>query len=60
MLLPRIADNPVIAIVFGGIDAHPAEGWSCFLVGRGSHDRLNPTWTSHDGRPFGALMTRVG
>lgn len=59
MLLPRIADKPVVSIVFGSIDAHPAEGWSCFRYGRGSHDCLNPTWTGHDGRPFAALPTRV-
>lgn len=59
MLLRRIADKPVIPIVLGGIDAHPAEGWSCFRGGRSSHDRLNPTWTGHDGRLFGASMTRA-
>lgn len=30
MLLPRIADKPVIAIVFGGIDAHPRRGLVVF------------------------------
>lgn len=58
MLLPRIAEKPVISI-FGSIDAHPAEGWSCFRCGRGSHDCLNPTLTGHDGKPFAALLTRV-
>lgn len=59
MLLPQIADKPVISIVFGSLDAHPAEGWSCLRCVRGSHDWLNPTWTGHDGRPFAASMTRV-
>lgn len=33
MLLPRIADKPVISIVFGSIDAHPAEGGRVFDAG---------------------------